>query len=231
MKNIHLWVVTTLYALVLYALVVFSVQADEFKIVEKHWNENSPEAQYRFSRDVVAVHAQAHFGIEAENGRKLTVLKTTQLNQNLVGAQVAYDNVPMLWVIRTDTQGKWIGWWQRQYQPTVIGGMERGALLDAGSTALAIGQGFAEGNPLGLGGAGLIKAGLLYASRTATFDDCLQIRAASDTVWTGAAVANVLTMLGAPMGVSLIGLVATAYARQDQAVQNAMWECTGFALN
>lgn len=113
---------------------------------------------------------------------------------------------------------------------TSFGSAEAGQLADVGTTAAGIGFfGAKEANPLGW----LIlplKVGMLTSTRGMDWEGCIGWRAGLDMVGYGASAANIATLIGVPFPVNLFILAGVTLSRDETAIENAMYECSTFAL-
>lgn len=175
----------------------------------------------------------------AEKGGTLVILdKKLVMEQpelgNVYAVRAEVNGERQVWLLQDcgmDTT-RWC-YFSARPEPGEIGGMEAGQAADIGTTAVALTaiEGLAEGNPLGLGGAGLIKTFAIMGSRHAEFQQCLVWRTSYDATGWGAGAANVLTMIGAPFPLSLAVMAATTFARFEEARVTAWFECAKFALD
>ena len=222
MKIIRLpWV---LFLSIFSVLVWYPVFADEFYI------HDAKDLQKDFVRSDQSAFSQARYSAHVE-GKTITVRSQARLGAGTTAVRATVGGAEEIWLVGHDEQGRLTNWQYRKYAPVAMGGTELAALADTGTTVVGLASGFAEGNPLGFGVAAAIKAGLIVGSRTADFSTCVQLRSASDTVWTGVSVANIMTILGAPIGLSIAGMIATGIARNKAASELAEWECAVFALD
>lgn len=228
-----------LFWYILFALVAvfthLSYADDRFTQIESAWNSgNTLDAQQHFSP--TAAHAQARFAAEAEEGGKLQILELKRLSPDYFGvnAEVCSEVscVRTIWVFQ-ECDGMFCWWGDRKNWAAkrLIGGLERSAAYDAGTTAAGLAMGAAEANPLGLVGGGIVKGAIAVGSRNVPYDECVQMRGAGDAVWTGVSVANIATLLGSPFAGAVMAGLTTAYLRSDKAYDVALFDCAEYQFN
>jgi len=211
-------------------LLAFCLTASAAGYADEFYIRDAKDLQKDFVRSEQVAFSQARYAAHVE-GKAIVIRSQARLAEGTMAVRATVGGAEEIWLVGQDKEGRLTNWQYRKYAPVVMGGTELAALADTGTTVVGLASGFAEANPLGFGVATAIKAGLIVGSRTADFSTCVQLRSASDTVWTGVSVANVLTILGAPIGLSIAGMVATGIARSKAASELAVWECAAFQLN
>jgi hypothetical protein len=120
--------------------------------------------------------------------------------------------------------------------PTTIDMAVAGQAADIGSTALALSQGFVEGNPVVAGAlstpagtAAIIALKLAGPSlaNNLSLDNCTAVRAGLAAAGWSAAVWNIAAVAGAGMGVGAVLAMVTAWFTGQAAISDAPLRCAG----
>ena len=112
--------------------------------------------------------------------------------------------------------------------PHQAGQAVKGQTADVATTAIGVGAlGLVEANPLGLGVLPA-KAGMYYWSKNTDWDTCSSLQKWMGNLGWGAAAANIVTMLGAPV-VGAIAMFAGAAAIAD-ANEDSKYVCAAYKL-
>ena len=211
-------------------LMTGTAKADERldRILMAYYAGDIPATQQDFNRD--KPREMAEMAMVAEQSKTLHILVVKEVMPKLMAAKVERNGTDEIWMFEECKDNKqFCGFYHKEYAR--FGGMEYGQAADIASTVIGLGMGLAEGNPMGLVGAGLIKGGFLINNRIADYQTCVDQRAGLDMAGFGPAAANLLTMAGAPFGVSLAAIPLVMYMRYDKAIEGATFECAGFALD
>lgn len=216
---------------VIFSGLAITAQADtRLDAIAQAWNAGNIEAtQSDFDR--AEARSMAEMAVFAETGGKVKITKVVQLMPDVIGAQAEINSEPHVWLLR-EKDGKFTGFWHKPVsQIASIGGMDYGQGFDVATTVVGLGQGFAEGNPFGLVGAGIYKATFLIGSRYSDFENCVPQRAAHDMWGWGAGAKNIALMAGVAEPATWALMVAIAITRYEPAHETAAFECASFALN
>lgn len=203
----------------------FAVADSRIAAIEQAWNKADHVALQAGFDDV---YHQVRFAYYSENGGVLTVINSGRVAYKTFAAVVQVEDRKEVWVfLECENSHKWCYWDHRPV--AIIGGAALGQSFDLSTTAVAVGMGFTEANPIGLG---IIpaKIGLTVGSHYLQYDKCMGLRTGLDVLGYGAGMANIATMLGAaPVGAAS-ALAVTVWYRYSSAVEDARFECAEYAL-
>lgn len=210
-------------------LIATPASSDErFVQIESAWNAgDSLGVQNNFDRD--HPRDMAEIGLMAEKGGKLTVLRSVRVNPLVFAVAVDIDGQQETWVFVECQERPEQFCHFDHHQNNLIGQAEKGQALDIATTATAASVSYAtEANPLGLAVIP-VKLGIIYGTHHMAFDQCVTWRAGLDMFGYGPGVANMLSLGGLSMGVSIAAVLLTAVVRKESATESAVNECLQFA--
>ena len=223
---------TALLIVAVMSMIFFSLAAiadNRINKLETAWNRADRQSvQSGFHKD--AVYYQVRLAEYSENGGVLTVIDSGMVSNKTLAAIVQLEDKQEVWLfIECKTNSLWCYWDHRPI--ALVGSAEYGQSFDLATTAVAIGEGFTEANPLGLAVIVPVKIGLTAGTHYMKYDDCMSWRTGLDMVGYGAGVANIATMLGAPPVGAAITLAGVAWYRYSPAIENARFECAEYSLS
>lgn len=212
----------------LFFLSIAAIADNRIGNLEKAWNSaDVGSVQAGFHKD--AIYYQVRLAEYSESSGVLTVIDSGLVSTKTLAAIVQLEDKQEIWLfIECKTNSLWCYWDHRPI--ALVGSAEYGQSFDLATTAVAIGEGFTEANPLGLSVIVPVKIGLTAGTHYMDYDDCMSWRTGLDMVGYGAGVANIATMLGAPPVGAAITLAGVAWYRYSPAIENARFECAGYAL-
>ena len=218
--------VSAFVIVLVFALAAMMAMADDrLDKIQTAWNAGDSLA---VQHDFQGVREQAEIGHLAEQGGKVSNFK--ELMPGLFAAKVSApggDVIMLAEVCPQSTQLCYFGY----KKSTTFGGMEYGQAADVATTLYAMNVlGLSEGNPIGLVGAGIIKASFLIGNRYADYQTCVDQRTGFDMAGFGASASNIATMVGVPFPGNIAVLGLAMYARHESALEGAIFECAEFAL-
>lgn len=181
--------------------------------------------------DQQAFYHQARYAKALEANPAIT--EPRSVFTKLYASRASYGDEEYIWLWEECADSTKLCYWDER-KVKAIGSAESGQGADVLTTAVGLGLGGAEANPLGLAILP-IKAAMIYQSRSADFQTCVSYRAPTAAVGWGAGIANGIGIaafvagsgVGLPVSLGLLALASWLAWDTEQ----ALFECANFALS